>query len=312
VPEAPIPDLYELLGVRTTAGTSEIEAAYRRLSKVSHPDKGGTAALQRLITIARDTLVDPVARAAYDRQRETARRDTRQDDNRGDCTVPNVVGMTSREALHLTADAGLQPVASTVALPPGCGLGGVVVAQAHPGGSRLPHGHPVALGVGVESAATALVLKATGVHLRDWASGSMSKAREALKQHLDDATDRRQRVASEIEAAALQRVRRARPSTTERVWTSSAPARVRELKSPDRASWHDRDPLEFAWRQASEATRDALRSHGFGEMFDRGTFHLGRCRGCGTDNISRELPEPALTRTEMALCGSCGAVLGFS
>lgn len=65
-PSGDLPDYYELLGVTKDADEATIREAHRELGKTTHPDLGGNAALYRLITRARDTLVDPELRAAYD------------------------------------------------------------------------------------------------------------------------------------------------------------------------------------------------------------------------------------------------------
>jgi hypothetical protein len=60
---------YELIGVSPAATTEEVERAYRRASKAYHPDLGGpgaNSALFREATAARDILVDPPKRRAYD------------------------------------------------------------------------------------------------------------------------------------------------------------------------------------------------------------------------------------------------------
>jgi curved DNA-binding protein CbpA len=59
--------LYDLLDVAPTAGTEEIRSAYRKLSKIYHPDLGGTAAFFRQLQEGYETLTDPIRRAAYDR-----------------------------------------------------------------------------------------------------------------------------------------------------------------------------------------------------------------------------------------------------
>ena len=57
---------YEVLGVSPSASQKEIEAAYRRLVRLTHPDAGGSDFLFRRVHEAHSTLVDPVKRRAYD------------------------------------------------------------------------------------------------------------------------------------------------------------------------------------------------------------------------------------------------------
>lgn len=73
------PDLYARLGVAPDVNPDDLRRAYHRLVKLWHPDRyaGAPAALReraerrmRQLNEAYDTLSDPLARAAYDRQRE--------------------------------------------------------------------------------------------------------------------------------------------------------------------------------------------------------------------------------------------------
>ena len=61
-PREPLPRMSEadaraLLGVGPEAGRAEIEAAYKRLMRMAHPDSGGTAGLAAQLNAARDRLL---------------------------------------------------------------------------------------------------------------------------------------------------------------------------------------------------------------------------------------------------------------
>ena len=46
-----------ILGVASSAGRAEIEAAFRRLMQRAHPDRGGTSGLAAQLNAARDALI---------------------------------------------------------------------------------------------------------------------------------------------------------------------------------------------------------------------------------------------------------------
>jgi hypothetical protein len=76
-------DLYALLGVSHEADTQDIRRAYRRAALTCHPDKhpNDREAAERfvLLTQARDVLLDPQARMAYDQLRDHYGADAAQD-----------------------------------------------------------------------------------------------------------------------------------------------------------------------------------------------------------------------------------------
>lgn len=60
-------DLYGLLEVDRGASPEEIQAAYKRLSRIYHPDKGGDQEKFKAIANAKEILLDSDKRAYYDR-----------------------------------------------------------------------------------------------------------------------------------------------------------------------------------------------------------------------------------------------------
>jgi molecular chaperone DnaJ len=66
--------LYERLGVAPDADRDTIRAAYRRLAREHHPDRGGDEATMAAINGAWLVLRDPMRRAAYDSQHRRVER----------------------------------------------------------------------------------------------------------------------------------------------------------------------------------------------------------------------------------------------
>jgi hypothetical protein len=63
------PDYYDVLGVPQSASAADIRAAYRRLVRTAHPDRGGAAAEFLVVQEAYDTLRDAGSRVKYDESR---------------------------------------------------------------------------------------------------------------------------------------------------------------------------------------------------------------------------------------------------
>jgi hypothetical protein len=76
------PPLYQALGLSAGADGAQIKAAYRRLARRYHPDvnPGDAGSVARIAAInhAYETLSDPLARAAYDRDTALQRSETRR------------------------------------------------------------------------------------------------------------------------------------------------------------------------------------------------------------------------------------------
>lgn len=68
-----MPNLYEILDIERTATADEIKAAYRRKSKVLHPNAGGAASKEAFLELknAYDVLRSPSRRQHYDETGET-------------------------------------------------------------------------------------------------------------------------------------------------------------------------------------------------------------------------------------------------
>ena len=65
-------DPYDLLQVNRRATTAVIEAAYRALMQVHHPDHNGSPEMATALNLAHQTLVDPAKRKEYDRKSREA------------------------------------------------------------------------------------------------------------------------------------------------------------------------------------------------------------------------------------------------
>ena len=62
-------DLYQLLGVESSASADEIQVAWRSTAKRLHPDRGGSVTEFQQAEIAYQVLSDPLERGRYDRMR---------------------------------------------------------------------------------------------------------------------------------------------------------------------------------------------------------------------------------------------------
>jgi curved DNA-binding protein CbpA len=74
LPYSPERDAYLLLGVPSTASSDEVSAACRRLARTFHPDRNGSTratAEMAVVNAVRRLMIDPEARAEYDRERRS-------------------------------------------------------------------------------------------------------------------------------------------------------------------------------------------------------------------------------------------------
>jgi len=141
--QVPTEDLYGELEVDPRARVETIEAAYRSLMKLHHPDLAGPEGLARTkrLNRAREWLTDPERRARYD-----ATRGARPAELRGPTTTasapagrPAFRGSATRSGTGRT-----QPVARTAAAP---GRPSSTTDQAHRPGTTTPVGSGLRLGV---------------------------------------------------------------------------------------------------------------------------------------------------------------------
>ena len=72
LPYSPERDAYLLLGVPSNASIDEVSAACRRLARTFHPDRNGSSRAtdeMAVVNAVRRMMIDPEARADYDRER---------------------------------------------------------------------------------------------------------------------------------------------------------------------------------------------------------------------------------------------------
>jgi DnaJ-class molecular chaperone len=62
-------DLYGMLHVTPDAGEKLIQYGYRLAARHAHPDAGGSPEVMQLLNKAKEILLDPQRRAAYDGMR---------------------------------------------------------------------------------------------------------------------------------------------------------------------------------------------------------------------------------------------------
>jgi curved DNA-binding protein CbpA len=65
----PKADYYAVLGIDVNATAADIKKAHRARIRDLHPDRGGDATRATTVNIARDVLIDPKSRRAYDQAR---------------------------------------------------------------------------------------------------------------------------------------------------------------------------------------------------------------------------------------------------
>jgi curved DNA-binding protein CbpA len=108
-------DYYALLGIKPSASGDEIDRAYRRAARATHPDihPDEPSAGERFtaIAIAYETLSDPGRRASYDRARPAAA-----------APAHRVVPVGPQPRKPSSAPAPLQPRPGVRPIPPGAAV----------------------------------------------------------------------------------------------------------------------------------------------------------------------------------------------
>lgn len=144
-----------MLGVERDATPEEIRAAYRRLSRTTHPDAGGSDARFRRVRTAYETLADPARRAAYDASRSGA-------------TAPSA---PTASAARDTRSAGSMPVSSPRAEPTTAPTGRVGCAVAIGAAIVLVIGLGVLIAALAPSGPTVSATRASGSSIPGATSG---------------------------------------------------------------------------------------------------------------------------------------------
>jgi curved DNA-binding protein CbpA len=232
-----IPDFYAVLGIDESASVKAINDAWRSASKRCHPDAGGTSGLFRLITLARDTLIEPDSRAAYDQER--ARQRPRERAASGSIPMPELRGLRHNDAIaHLKA-VGLEPFPVSIRVPAGSDLEGVVVMQGYDQGQLLPLGFIVAIGIGAEAEPTTIT----------WAVGyAMGRIAGTIRQ----------------KASEANRYLAEGPRTT----TPEIDTRVKTFLAKLKRFRHAEDSIPFSakYNELGESERNALKDVALGEV----------------------------------------------
>lgn len=103
-----IPDYYVLLGIEQTAAPNAIKRAYKAALLKHHPDRNGDRVdadeVTRRLIEARDTLLDPVRRADYDRLWSEARRWSRTTARKTSAQEEEVPPREHRESASQSGD----------------------------------------------------------------------------------------------------------------------------------------------------------------------------------------------------------------
>lgn len=224
--EAEVPDFYQLLGVSRAASEGEIRVAYRRLSKVAHPDVGGSDALFRLIRIALDTLTDPVLRQNYD-DFLAGRRLGEPPHGGGDVIpCPDLLGMDVRFAEKQLSANGFTVL--LVLIQDSTGPDFQVVGQWPTKGSPVPRQGVITLGFGVSRDLRGVLTALLG-QLAQQAGKAAATAAARTRDALERAG------AAAAEAASLREAERA--------------ARLREEQAASERSQQAKDAHRKRWEQ---------------------------------------------------------------
>jgi curved DNA-binding protein CbpA len=241
-------DPYEILGVAVDASEEEIHAAYRRLAKAVHSDKGGSDTLFRAVNDAFQAIGTPSAREHYDRGRATRTQATSHNQNEDTRPVPGFVGHDLRGAFVLANSCPFEVLVAEVHLPFGHPSRGRIVDQRPVPGTPAKMGSEVELLLGIAPTNAQVARDLGGFAAAKIGSWAATAASEFSDSYQRGRAERSERQAEDLRAKIAEEQRHAArlaPDLTA-LWQAD-PWRRYQLRWNDNGRWTDRVTNGKGW-----------------------------------------------------------------